>query len=115
MMGVHNREGNPEMDTSCECRTCDGKCGGTTDPGSCGPLAERDEWMYCQACRAQIDVADDELTGAVATVTDGRVKLTVDVWNTFGKASIRLDSASARHLAVVLIERAAELDRERAS
>jgi hypothetical protein len=93
----------------CSCWSCDRQCGGSTDAGSCGPLADLDGRPVCQACREAADVIDTEHAGAKVTIAQECVRLRGDVWNP-GASSLWLDARSARHLGLVLIARAAELD-----
>lgn len=52
---------------------------------------------------------DAEHAGAKVTLSQERVRLRADVWNP-AASSLWLDARSARHLGLVLIARAAELD-----
>jgi hypothetical protein len=93
----------------CVCWCCDSQCGGAQDENSCGPTEPNaDGHQVCAACRATADVLDDDRTGARATIGQDRVRLAV---GTFGiAANIWLTAASARELARILNQRAAELE-----
>lgn len=94
----------------CECYSCDGQCGGTAHPGWCGPTEEDAEGRpICVACREMAQAWGDHRTGLQAAVCQDRVRVQVK----FGE-SCWLNPASARAFAVVLLGKAAELDRERA-
>ncbi len=94
----------------CVCWSCNRQCGGTVHEQSCGPLADLDGRLVCAACRKAADVIDTERAGLKATIDQERVRLRADVWNPYA-SSAWLDARQARHLAAVLVERAAELDR----
>jgi hypothetical protein len=95
----------------CRCWSCDRQCGGDTSAGSCGPLADLDGRPVCEFCRKAADVIDTQHTGAKVTLDQQCVRLNPD---TFGShrygGSLWFDARSARHLGLVLIARAAELD-----
>jgi hypothetical protein len=93
----------------CVCWSCDGMCGGSSDPNSCGPTTvDVDGRHVCESCRANADVIGADFVGAQATVSQDRVRLSVD---TFGPpASVWLTAAGAREMARVLTERAAQLE-----
>jgi hypothetical protein len=40
----------------CGCYSCNGQCGGTSEPGSCGPLLAIAGERICEACRERADV-----------------------------------------------------------
>lgn len=97
----------------CQCWSCGGQCGGTNHPDSCGPRADLDGRPVCRACRAAADVLDDYRAGIKVTLDSGRVRVRSNVWAP-GSPSAWLEARSARHLAAVLSQRAAELDRQTA-
>lgn len=94
---------------ACRCFSCDGQCGGSRLAGSCGPVADVDGRLICEACREAADVIDTERAGAKVTIAQGCVRLRADVWNP-AASSLWLDARGARHLAELLHRRAAELD-----
>jgi hypothetical protein len=94
----------------CACWSCDRQCCGDTSAGSCGPLADLDGRPVCEVCRDLADVLDTERHGTKVAIAQGTVKVRFDVFGSFS-TSLWLDARSARHLAAVLLARAAELDR----
>jgi hypothetical protein len=95
----------------CVCWSCDSQCGGGSDVTSCGPtVTDPDGHPICQACRGKADVIGEDFTGAQATIRSRFVRLEVD---TFGRGeAIWMTPANARELARVLLERAAQLDKQ---
>jgi hypothetical protein len=92
--------------TPCACWSCDRQCGGSVDPGSCGPC-EPDEMgrLLCDACRSMADVVDYGRCGikVSADAYDGRVKIRTDVWD-YRSPVLSLSPATARALAARLLE-----------
>lgn len=95
----------------CACWSCDRQCGGTNHSDSCGPAADVDGRPVCAVCRGKADVFDRERHGAKVTLDQDAVRLDPDVFDTYRSKPLWLAARSARHLAAVLAERAAELDR----
>ena len=99
---------------ACSCWSCDSMCGGSQDAGSCGPLApDADGNPVCQACRDKAGVFGADREGTQVSVSQGRVCVAVDVFSSQA-ARTWLTAASARRLAALLTERAAELDADHA-
>jgi hypothetical protein len=57
----------------CQCYSCDGQCGGTQQPGSCGRPENVAGVMICAACREQADIFTSDDTGreGFKVTTDG--------------------------------------------
>jgi hypothetical protein len=100
----------PTSPLFCVCWSCNGQCGGVADTTSCGPtVTDPDGHPICQMCRSKADVIGEDFTGAQATIRSPFVRLEVD---TFGRGeAIWMTAASAREMARVLLERAAQLDK----
>jgi hypothetical protein len=94
------------MAAPCACWSCDRQCGGSADPGSCGPC-EPDEMgrLLCDACRSMADVVDYGRCGIKVSAGsyDGRVKIHTDVWD-YRSPVLSLSPATARALAARLLE-----------
>jgi hypothetical protein len=94
----------------CACWSCDGLCGGSADPGWCGPTeANVDGHPVCEACRSKADVIGADRTAAAVTLNQDRVCLAADTFSVF-PVRCWLTAASARELARVLTARAEELE-----
>jgi hypothetical protein len=93
----------------CACFSCGGECGGSTEPGSCGPLAEVDGYGLCDACREKADVFDGDRNAAAVRVQHDYVRLELDPFSQ-GTHVMRMTPAEARHLAAVLTEKAGSLE-----
>jgi hypothetical protein len=97
----------------CSCWSCDGMCGGSQDAGWCGPLApDADGNLICEVCRGKADVFGADRAGTQVSLNQDRVCVAVDVFS--WPARTWLTAASARRLAEMLTERAAELEAHRA-
>jgi hypothetical protein len=92
--------------TPCACWSCDRQCGGSVDPGSCGPC-EPDEIgrLLCDACRSMADVLDNDRYGIKVSANpyDGRVKIDPNVWDSLRSYMLSLSPATARALAARLL------------
>lgn len=95
----------------CACWSCDGQCGGTQDPDSCGPLApDADGKPICEGCQEMAGVFGLDRVGVQVTISQDRVRLALKWTSAPGLPAIWLTAASARRLAQQLTERAAELE-----
>lgn len=94
---------------ACGCWSCNSECG-----SGCGPVKLTHRGPICLRCAEMADVFDDDRTGTKATVCQDRVRLEVDTFRTFHKASTWLDLADIDALVAVLLVKRTELARQRA-
>jgi hypothetical protein len=100
---------------TCTCWSCNAECGGTDDPGSCGPAVWMHRGPLCMACAAKADAFDDDRTGAKVDISQDRVRLAVDVFGSHtGYIWLNLSDAAdligalADHMAELAIQRAGQ-------